>query len=345
MSWHSVRGHDRIVASLRSSLISGRMPHALFFVGPEGVGKRTFARMLAQALLCEETLEEELDPCGACPGCLQVEASTHPDLLEAARPAERSELPIQVIRDLCAEFGLKPARGLRKVAIIDDMDDMNDEAANAFLKTLEEPPPGAVLILIGTSAELQLETVISRCQVVRFDPIPENELAELLLERGVVSSRAESARLAALGEGSMSRACGLADTKLEQFRRELIDELAREQGFDPSLLAGRMAAFVRDGVKEASVQRRRASLLVGELARLFRGVLWQTAGLEPPCPDSTDRDAALALASRLEPEDVFILADRCMEASYHLQRNLYLPTVLESLFHDLGKVINARALI
>ena len=130
--------------------------------------------------------------------------------------------------------------------------------------------------------------------------------------------------------------------KLDQFRRELIDELAVDQGFDPSALAGRMAAFVREGDKEASAQRRRASLLVGELARLFRGVLWQTAGLEPPCPDPADRRAALALASRLEPEDVFVLADRCMEAAYHLQRNLYLPMVLESLFHDLGKVINAR---
>jgi DNA polymerase-3 subunit delta' len=304
------------------------------------VGKRTFARTLAKALLCEESLEEDMEPCGACRGCVQAEAGTHPDLLEAARPAERSELPIQVIRDLCAEFGLKPARGLRKVAIVDDVDDMNDEAANAFLKTLEEPPPGAVLILIGTSAELQLETVLSRCQVVRFDPLPEPELAELLLEREVAANPREAARLAALGEGSMSRAIGLADPKLEEFRRELIDQLAQEQGFDPSELAGRMVAFVRDGAKEASVQRRRASLLVGELARLFRGVLWQTAGLQPPCPDPDDRLAARSLASRLEPEDVFVLAQRCMDAAYHLERNLYLPTVLESLFHDLGKLIN-----
>ena len=180
MSWHSVRGHDRIVTLLRSNLRNGRFPHAFLFVGPDGVGKRTFARKLAQALLCERNPEALLDPCEACPGCVQAAAGTHPDLLEVARPEDRQELPIRVIRDLCAEFSLKPGRGIRKVAIVDDVDDMNDEAANAFLKTLEEPPPGAVLILIGSSAELQLETIVSRCQVTRFEPLPEQVLAELL---------------------------------------------------------------------------------------------------------------------------------------------------------------------
>src|SRR5271165_1502686 len=251
VSWHSVRGHDRIVTVLRSNLRNGRFPHAFLFVGPDGVGKRTFARTLAQALLCERNPETMLEPCGTCPGCVQVEAGTHPDLLEVARPDQRQELPIQVIRDLCAEFGLKPARGERKIAIVDDLDDMNDEAANAFLKTLEEPPPGAVLILIGTSAELQLETIVSRCQVVRFEPIAEPELAALLLENGVATDPSDAARLAALGEGSVSRATGLADPDLERFRRELIDELAVEHGFDPTELANRLAAFVRQAGKES----------------------------------------------------------------------------------------------
>jgi DNA polymerase-3 subunit delta' len=140
----------------------------------------------------------------------------------------------------------------------------------------------------------------------------------------------------------MSRAIGLADPDLERFRRELIDELADEHGFDPSQLAQRLQAFAKKAGKETVDQRRRVSLVVGELARLFRGVLWQTAALEPPCPDPSDRRAASALAGRLEPEDVFVLADRCLEADYHLQRNLYMPMVLESLFHDLGRVINPR---
>src|SRR5207253_5514254 len=100
--------------------------------------------------------------------------------------------------------------------------------------------------------------------------------------------------------------------------------------------------YVRQASKESVDQRRRASLLVGELSRFFRGVLWQTAGLAPPCPDDADRQAATALAGRLEPEDVLILADRCLEADYHIHRRLALNLILESLFHDLGKVINVR---
>ena len=132
MSWQSVRGHDGIVTSLRRSLEQGRLPHALFFAGPEGIGKRTFARMLAQALLCETHGDAELDPCGECPGCLQVEGGTHPDLIEAGCPEDKHELPIDVIRELCDWFSLKPARGRHKVAIVDDADDLNDEAANAL---------------------------------------------------------------------------------------------------------------------------------------------------------------------------------------------------------------------
>ncbi len=342
MSWHSVRGHDAIVHDLQQSLNQGRFPHAMLFVGLDGIGKRTFARKLAQSLLCETTLEAELDPCETCPGCLQVAGGTHPDLVEVARPDDKHELPISVIRSLCQEFGLKPARGIRKVAIVNDADDLNDEAANAFLKTLEEPPPNAVLILIGTSPELQLETITSRCRVVHFQPLPESDIAELLLEKGIASDPTAAIALAALGEGSIRRATELAGEELGRFRRDLIDELANDRGFDAGALAQRFLAHVKQAGKESVDQRRRASLLIGELARFFRGILWQTAGLIAPCPDQADRSAVFALANRLEPEDVFVLADRCIEADYHVQRKLYMPLILESLLHDIGKLINAR---
>src|SRR5205807_4346929 len=129
--------------------------------GPSGVGKRLFAEELAKALLCESPNRPRLEACDRCPACLQVAAGTHPDYFVAGRPEESLELPIDVVRELCHSLGLKPARGHGKVAIVDDADDLNDAAANCFLKTLEEPPPRSVLLLIGTSAERQLPTIVS----------------------------------------------------------------------------------------------------------------------------------------------------------------------------------------
>src|SRR5207302_4859839 len=106
-----------------------------------------------------------------------------PDFLSATRPPEVLEFPIDLMRQVCASFSLKSARGKGKVVVVDDADDLNAESANCFLKTLEEPPPGSVLILIGTSAERQLPTILSRCQIVRFQPLAEETVADMLSRR------------------------------------------------------------------------------------------------------------------------------------------------------------------
>lgn len=342
MSWHGVRGHDRLVEDLKRGLAQGRLPHAFLFTGPAGVGKTKFALTLAQALLCDQANGALLDPCGVCPACRQVLAGTHPDVLRVSKPEDRHELPIRAIRELCQSLGLKPMMGSRRVAIVDDADDLSEEAANAFLKTLEEPPPGSVLILIGTTAEAQLETVISRCRVLRFEPLTEADLADVLLEQHVTDDPAEAQRLALLGEGSVGRALGLANPAIEQFRRTLIDELSSARGFSPESLAERLETYIKEAGKESAEQRNRASLLMGELARFFRNVLWQTAGLMPPSPDPADRRAAASLAERLEPEDVFVLADRCLEADYQIARKAYMPLIVESLCADLGRLLAPR---
>ena len=331
-----------MVQSLRKGLEQGRLPHAFLFVGPEGIGKKTFALRFAQALLCERVPEAKLDPCGHCPSCRQVMAGTNPDLLQVGKPEDKNELPIKVIRDLNADLGLKPSRGTRKVAIVDDADDLNDEAANAFLKTLEEPPPGSALILVGTSAEVQLDTLVSRCRVVRFDPLPEAELVAVLLEQHVADDPEAALRLAQLGEGSVARARGLADPALALFRRDLIDEMASPQGFDPPILARRMDAFVKEAGKEGAAKRERARLVIGEMARVFRGLIWRTAGLDAPSPDPADRRAVADLARRVDPDAALTLADRCLDADYHVRRNVYMPLVLEALMHDVGHLTNPR---
>src|SRR5439155_23234577 len=132
------------------------------------------------------------------------------DLFVVGRPEDSHELPIEVLRELCGNFSLKSARGRGKVALLDDADDLNDAAANCFLKTLEEPPPRSVLILIGTTAERQLATILSRCHVVRFAPLPDEVVAAILTQHDIHDSALIQRVVRAAG-GSPGQALALAD--------------------------------------------------------------------------------------------------------------------------------------
>ena len=150
MSWQDVHGHEEIIEQLRRAASRGRLASTMLFLGPPGVGKRTLALALAQALLCEANPEEMLQACGACPGCQLVRAGTHPDLEIVGKPEDRNFIPVETFigdrqhrmqTGLCHNIALKPFRGGRRIAVIDDADHLNEEGANCLLKTLEEPPP------------------------------------------------------------------------------------------------------------------------------------------------------------------------------------------------------------
>lgn len=213
--WQGIAGHDEIAERFRRGLERGRMASTFLFVGPPGVGKRTFALKLAQSLLCQTRSAAALDPCGVCACCVQVAAGVHPDLLLISKPADKSFIPLSCFlgddqhrmrAGLCHDIALKPFMGGRKIALIDDADYLNEEGANALLKTLEEPPPRSLLILLGTSADKQLPTIRSRSQIISFRPLPEPLIAQLLVSQGLVADPAEAARLAAFSEGSLERA-------------------------------------------------------------------------------------------------------------------------------------------
>src|SRR3990170_3414722 len=174
--WHGIEGHDEVVEQFRRTLGSGRLASTYLFVGPGGIGKRTFAVELSRCLLCLETADEELAACGRCESCRLFAAGNHPDLQLVGLPEGKSSLAISLfIGDdqepgLCHHLALRPFLSARKIAVIDDADDLNPYSANSLLKTLEEPPDHSLLILIGTALSKQLPTVRSRAQIIRFRP-------------------------------------------------------------------------------------------------------------------------------------------------------------------------------
>jgi DNA polymerase III subunit delta' len=328
MSWGRVRGHEAVVQSFDTAWRKGRLGHAYLYVGPAGVGKHTFARELARALLCE-TPSKRLQACGECSGCGLVDAGTHPDLVLAERPEDKVDLPIELIRDVIEHLSLKPARGGRKVAILDDADDLSADAANAFLKTLEEPPPGSVLILIGgPTPERQFSTILSRCQVVAFGPLQRDLVVELLREQGI-TDEARLDRLVRVAGGSVGQAIALDDESLWAFRKTLLDALTAPT-LDVVSLATEWNHYVEEAGKEAGVRRRRASLVLKLLIGLLQDAQRVFLGVAPLVAVPSEAAALGKVAARLGPDKLMAWIDRATEADLQIDRKVQLELLVEA---------------
>jgi DNA polymerase-3 subunit delta' len=335
VSWQRIRGHDAQVEGFRRAVHRGRLAHAYLFTGAAGVGKRLFAVELAKALLCENANEDTLEGCDRCPACVQVASNSHPDFFTAERPPDALEFPIDLMRQLCQSFALKSARGRGKVVLIDDADDLNEEAANCFLKTLEEPPPRSILILIGSTPDRQLQTIVSRCQVVRFAPLAAELVEELLRTEGVQDS-ALRARLVRLSAGSPGMAKELADPALWEFRRGLLEGLTRTPIASVDL-SRKWMDFVEEAGKESAAQRRRAQLVLRLIIDFLDDALTVAINGTPRRSEADDRVGLETLARRAGPDRLLEALERCLEADRQIDRRVQLVLILEGLMDALGQ--------
>jgi DNA polymerase-3 subunit delta' len=335
MSWSHVLGHDAAIASLTAAWRKGRLGHAYLFAGPAGVGKHTFAREFAKALLCEDR-GDRLDACDKCAACSLVDAGTHPDLFMVCRPEEALEFPIRVIKEeVLPSLAMKPARGGRKVAILDDADDLNEEAANSFLKTLEEPPPGSVLILIGgPNVEGQLPTILSRCQVIRFSPLPAALMHRVLEAQGVAEPERRE-RLLRLAGGSPGQALALDDEEVWKFRRKLLETLAGPR-IDPVAAAGAWMEFIENAGKDAAAHRARASLIFRMLILLLEAALKVNIGA-PAAGDAEEAKFLRKIGESFGEELLLRLIERALEADLQVERRVQLVLSVEAFLDTLGR--------
>jgi DNA polymerase-3 subunit delta' len=188
MKWTDIIGHKDDVSMLRHMESSNRMPHAVLFTGPAGVGKCMVAKVLATALLCSALGER---PCGTCPSCQQVSYGTHPDLLEIS--PDGAAIKIEQIRNLQHEASLAPYLSTRRVCIIDGAELMTMQAANSLLKVLEEPAGEIVFILVAANRQMLLSTILSRCMSISFQPLTDTILAQTLMDKGFLSEQSQVA--------------------------------------------------------------------------------------------------------------------------------------------------------
>ena len=206
MAFRQVTGHRAVLELLARAVARGSVPPTLIFAGPEGVGKRLTAIALAQALNCEKPARyaEGTDGCGACASCMRIARGVHADVL-VVEPGDSGSIKIDQVRDAIDRSAYRPFEGRRRVVIVDGADALVGEAQNALLKTLEEPPPSSVFVLVTARPDLLLPTVRSRGHRLRFGALAESDVASVLMKHhGFTDADAHAA--AATSDGSIGRA-------------------------------------------------------------------------------------------------------------------------------------------
>lgn len=203
-----VVGHDWAVDHLRKALANRRVRHAYLITGTPQIGKSTLAHAFAMTLNCTHE-DETARPCGVCPSCKWLVKGNHPDLLYAEHDANTGTLKINTVREIMRLLALKPYDARYRIAILEDFDRAQGQAQDALLKTLEEPSPQAVLLLVASRPEKLLSTITSRCQIIRLRPVATSITRQVLLDRGADPDMADL--LAGLSAGRIGWAIAALD--------------------------------------------------------------------------------------------------------------------------------------
>ena len=222
MNFSDIIGQSTLVNYLKTILSSGKIAHSYIFIGPRGIGKKTISNIFAKALVCYEKKQE---PCNICQSCRQFESGNHPDVYRVI--SDKKTIGVDSIRDMQSDIKIKPFQGDRKIYIIDKADTMTVQAQNALLKTLEEPPKYAVIILLADNTSSLLPTVLSRCQLIKIPRLSPTHIAKIV-EKKLGVSQEQALVYAKLSEGLPGKALELAGSQeYQQLREDVLNLIER----------------------------------------------------------------------------------------------------------------------
>jgi DNA polymerase-3 subunit delta' len=234
LAFSKIIGQGKAKQTLRKAMAKEKLPHAYLFTGISGIGKTSVARALAMALNCPDTSNGE--SCGKCPSCRQILGGNSPDFLIVKRESNSQVIKIEQIRELNRSLSFTPL-GKYRICVFEQAERMNVEASNSFLKTLEEPPPGNVLVLNTTEPKDLLPTIVSRCQKISFHPLSRNDISQWFV-RNMGMDEETAGILGAVSGGSLGRALDICEGDFLEKRLEWISkvekliEISRDEAFN-----------------------------------------------------------------------------------------------------------------
>ncbi len=322
MPFADVVGHERIIEVLQRSLRTGKTAHSYLFEGIPGCGRRKSALALIQAMFCKDVDD---DACGVCSSCRKVAGGSHADIHTISPLPDKRDISIDQLREMQRTLSLRPYEAPRKVCIIEPAERMSVNAANSLLKTLEEPPGDALIILLTENAGMLLPTIRSRCQLVRFAPLPPEHVLTLLERSGMDSGTA--AMLAPLSGGSMQRAQELDNESLAARRDAVISRL--------SLMNINRIATVFDAAEALSGNREETLELLDLLISFYRDAVHLAAG-SGEIVNRAARAAIESIATRNTLNRTMELLETICQTRRDVQRNANPKLALDHLFMNIA---------
>lgn len=322
MPFADIMGHDRNIEVLRRSLKNGKTAHSYLFEGVNGCGRKKTAIALIQALFCT-TLPD--DACGVCPSCRKIQSGNHPDIHLIAPLPDKRDISVEQLRELQHDLSLRPYEAPRKACIIDPAERMNPSSANSLLKTLEEPPGNALIILLTENAGMLLPTVRSRCQLMRFAPLSPEHLLTLLEQSGMAPDAA--ALIAPMSGGSLQKALELDNEALVTRREAVLSKVSQ--------ININKIATVFDAAEELSGNRDSTIELLDMLLSFYRDAVHLGAG-NGDIVNQSVRPAIESISTRRSMPRNLELLERIYQTRRDVQRNANPKLALDHLFMAMG---------
>jgi len=326
-NWNLV-GHEWAVDMLKKHIVNGTTRHAYLFAGAPGLGRRTLALRFAQALNCQTPVDEGI-PCGQCRDCKQIEAMQHADLTVVQAESEGGTLKVDQIREARRTLTFKPYQSKYRVAIFLRFQEANDNAANALLKTLEEAPSYAVLILTADNPEQLLPTIVSRCEVLRLRPLKIEEVQRALEIRELEIGQAKL--IAHISSGRFGYALKLIESEsLLEKREERLNDM------QSLIAASRVEKFAYADKLARDKDSMRQAILIW--LSYWRDVMLRTAQARTPLVN-VDRNVEIEdLAGQLDTSVARGVVRGLENALEKMERNVNSRLLAEVLLLDLPKV-------
>ncbi|NLJ97856.1 MAG: DNA polymerase III subunit [Tissierellia bacterium] len=325
MDFNKVVGHERVIDNLKRAIDNNQISHSYLFEGEESIGKRMVALSFAKTLLCKE---EGLEPCNRCNSCIKFDNANHPDfkLIES----KKGLISKKTIDELIKTMNIAPLESKRKIIIIDDSHDMRLEGQNGLLKTLEEPPNYVNIILITSNINNLISTILSRCQVIKFYPV-ENKKIEELLKINYNKTLEEANFIAHFTKGSVGRSIKLSETEdfLEK-RDQIINIIDNILNGDKTNIFTARDFFLnnKDFIEE----------ILDMMLYWFRDLaIYKTVG-KSELIINIDKISLLSSQSFFSIDKINDIMERIVETKDNIQRNINYQLAIETMLLGMQEV-------